>query len=566
VQYKLNKLDLYRWINKLAGVDHTQFKTIVNVKKTILKKQKIVENIQRGITIPKFTFQLVLFFLAGVFASAGVIFESVTSGMTLSYSMLMMILGVTFIGHFSNEWLSNQDNSIIFPLPISGKTLFAAQCAMDIYYIFSITLFCSLATLVAVIIQFGILSAVIFLLTLFLMVFFLIMLTQLICLLSLRRNNQKSTQNSIFYFIIGIYIALIFLTNFFIDNFNHVISLDFRAANIEGYWMIFYPPSWMAAMIAISQGDKKQLTEVLTLMALIIPTGGLAISSIIFTRNFKKLKTRIEGQLQGKSKTKFFRLTKIYTKILGLKFGTQQAFFHLSQKLMFTDRQFQMRTYPNIGGVIALLMSYIYRNHQMPAAEFVHTPAFFSFIYLVTTFLSMSIIHLKYTERHKAAWLYYALPISTPGHATISAMKSFIITFVIPVNVIIILIFLSLWGWEPVIHILVASCASILIAFRQCKTVKLSFPFELDLAAEKSPEKLFTSQFAVFPPLIVIGLIHYSLDRFVGSLSLIPLGAALLIMSYFVNKSIAKTSWLSLKSEGTQHIGWSETPTNSDIK
>jgi len=186
------------WLASKFDIDLQQLNALLNVKKMILTgygvktnpesdSSESTENNLVGRNVV-FNLQLLMYFFVGLFPCLGFAFESALTGMTVTYTLLMVTLTITFFLRFAGVIPDTTENQMLFPKPVNGATILAARIIHIAYYMGIVTLICGLPSILFAGFKFGIVAAVLFLLGLVLLLVTLIVITQLVFILASTRS------------------------------------------------------------------------------------------------------------------------------------------------------------------------------------------------------------------------------------------------------------------------------------------------------------------------------------------------------------------------------------------
>lgn len=539
------------------NVDYSQLRSILGVKTLMSGRSNSLGQIDnRRKNLTSSILQFSLFFVFGLIASFGLLFDSVLSGMTFSYTIIMTALGLTFINHFTTALLDTTENQILLPRPVSGRTLLIARVIYTGYYMSYLALSCGLATMLAVGYKHGIYPLMLFLITLVLIIFLLNTVTQMICVFAINFINTKKIHIIIFYCII--LFALIFL--FSLGDFIRILTddskfADFKLISIEGAWMNFYPPSWMAGLMSAYIEQPDESTIVLSLLALIIPTGGLFLSMTFLGKRFNKMLSNLETVPKKKVKNVISSGRKRWAKFLNIvePDATTKAIFTLTTKLMQTDLSFKLRTYPTFFMLAAFVLSsnLFVGGDSFKSDQPFESIEFFLVIYLGSSFMSSMLTNIQYSDQYKAAWIFKVLPIVNPGDVLSATLKAYMWRFILPMNVLVIGSSFARWGWETLLDTLYASVVGVLLCILQCRKLKLALvaPFSRNYSVKKSSANTNIQTFLILFQILLMAGVHALLKFNLTNVGVIVGCIITVIVTAASYRSLKRLDWEYLEIE-----------------
>jgi len=226
------KFKFYSWLCDKVGVDFSQLHAILSARKILTSRTDVFGLGIETNKLRAYDFQLILFSIFGIPASVGLLFDSVVTGLTISYTIIMFAMSLTLISQFASVLLDTTDNQILLSKPINGKTLFTARLIYISRYMIISALTFSLSTLIFVGLKYGVIAVSLFIITLILLVLFLIVFVALCFVLALKKSDAKKVQN-------GILIVLIIMAAFFMLAINApanslINDLSFKLADFSG--------------------------------------------------------------------------------------------------------------------------------------------------------------------------------------------------------------------------------------------------------------------------------------------------------------------------------------------
>jgi ABC-2 type transport system permease protein len=164
--------------------------------------------------------------------------------LTIYLSLLLSVMTLMLITDFSSVLFDARDKYILFPRPVNDRTLVLARMLHVFIYLFRIIVPMSLPGWIALGLQDGWKSAVLFPLPLLLMVFMALFLVNGVYLLVLRLAKPEKFKDVINYFQVVtsvIFFATVYLMPRLFDA-DHPLNLNI----IDHPWLRFAPSYWLA--------------------------------------------------------------------------------------------------------------------------------------------------------------------------------------------------------------------------------------------------------------------------------------------------------------------------------
>jgi biotin transporter BioY len=98
-------------------------------------------------------------------------------------------------------------------------------------------------------------------------------------------------------------------------------------------------------------------------------------------------------------------------------------------KITSRSKDFKMKVYPTIGYVLVYIVITFVTSKKLNLEDLRHSASqgkvvLLSIIYFSSFILIMAISQIAYSERFKAAWLYFTTPVRSPGYLIGGALKA----------------------------------------------------------------------------------------------------------------------------------------------
>jgi hypothetical protein len=284
------------------------------------------------------------------------------TALTAYYGMLMFFLAATLISDFTSVLIDIRDNAIILPRPISDRTFLLSRLLHIIVYITKLIIPMTIAGFITIGIRYGIAAVLINLLLLPFVVMFTIFLVNAAYLVILKISTPEKFKSIITGFQVGF--AILIYAGY------QVLPRMMDRANLEGFalpekwWTLLIPPAWFAnAFSVLSRLDGSALQWFAASLALIIPIGSLWLIIRVFAPSFNRKLGMIAGsgsesstptasvgvKKQDWSASLAQRLTKSKVEEMG---------FSLTWNLSGRLRDFKLKTYPSLGYMVVLAVSF----------------------------------------------------------------------------------------------------------------------------------------------------------------------------------------------------------------
>lgn len=540
----LKVLDRIEGAFSAVGVDYPTLRRILQIK--------LVMNSRHASTIiggekPEaknpFLNALGLYAFLGLFIGLFMLFDfPLFLKMNLVFGMIIFIVFTTMISDFSSVLLDIQDKVILLTRPVDAKTLNIAKLLYIVYYLFSITMAIAGISLIAGLFKYGVLFFLTMLVMLVLICSFSILVTSILYFAILHLFSGEKLKDIINYFQIALSIFMVIAYQLIGRIFNFAgmkIQITFH------WWNFLLPSSWFAAPFSIFFLNEHGLSyRLLALTGIVVPVIALIlyikIAAPAFERNLQKL---VSGGTKVEQNNRTFM-----RKISGIIcFNREEkVFFKFTCNMLKKERKLKLRLFPNLTlGIIApFIVLLSLASHVKSLGEFlssIEQGKYYLLIYFSLIFFSTLFTTVTMSEDFRGAWIYRAMPVSSPGIVLKGAMKAFLYQYIMPFYLLDCLIFIAIYGVKVVpdlILIFINMMVLMLIVFKYSEK-ELPFYKAFQTAQGASNLGMVFLSFALCGGLATV---HYSLtDHLAWGLAL-NLGISLLLYAVLWSTSF-RVSW-----------------------
>jgi len=167
-----------------------------------------------------------------------------------------------------------------------------------------------------------------------------------------------------------------------------------------------------------------------------------------------------------------------------------------------------------------------------------------SALYISSMLLTMAISQSIYSEKFKAAWIYYAAPIKRPGDIILGATKASIFKFYIPIVAFLTLTGLFIVGPVILPNIILGLFNELLIASLLVYAGNRFFPFSMQQNANEKGGSFARNLMVLFISGIV-ALGHFMIYNFMPAVILCCVLS--ILATWLIMGSIRNTSWNAIK-------------------
>ncbi len=490
--------------------------------------------------------------------------KDVIFGLSISLGLLLVWLSLMLITDFSNILFDTRDKFIILPRPVNDATLVLSRLLHVFIYLLRLVLPMSLPAWIVMGIRYGWPSAVAFPFAVLLIVVFALFFVNFCYLMLLKFAGPQKFKEIINYFQIAVsvlFFAAVYLIPRAFDpdkGFNVSIADHPGLKFLPSYWLAVCW-HWLGYPLYLPG------TQWFSILALLVP---LACFWILikflapqFARNIGGLDiteaSEQKIQVVGKSaqgKMKFYhKLANAFNRSDDAKAGFMITWLQTSRSRTFRMRVFPTFAYVPVYFVYLLLSkgeSFKDAWHEMP-----EKPGYIILLYMCAFVMMNAMNYLYISEQYKAAWVYHAAPLKTPGGVLSGAFKALWLKYLFPFFAVLSIFTITFWGWKTLPDIILALVNVTLFAVCMVRVGARHFPFSTSEQINQSGYRViraFLSMFLAF----VLGAAHYFLVKqdILGLNTILKLVFLLLSSGFLwlVWNSYANTSWAVIQKADQQ--------------
>ncbi len=500
----------FRSFIQASGADYDQFIRIVELKLTLDDRKQSRKNgssSEKSLILQSFS-QIVMGF---VFAVVTMIIRDEYTFYFVMHSIIMVMLAMMIISEFTTILFDTSENTIIQPLPIKGNTLSMARNAHVYLYLLFIALNTSLATFIIAIIKFGIVSASLFLSSVFMNVLFTLFIANILYLGLMKITSGEQLKTILMYFQIAI--AVLFMGGYQLG-INLVDRSNIMNMVIQVDWYTYFIPSAVfAGFINAFSSNTFGVSQLLfVLEALLIPVTAVFITSKYLTPIFNRKLLMLESSDRatkvksstGKSSAYYRLMERLFTRSV-----EEKASFQLVWRMSGYERLFKQSFFPSIAYILIIVAVKIFKD-DVDFTELVASKRYITILYvlMIVSFTLTNTVQLGNSQH--AHWIFKSLPVSSPAHFFKGFIKAVFVRFFNPIFLVLSIGIVGVWGFSAIPNILIAWFAiyfcTLLIFYIQ----QPEFPFTQSKATNQSGSMIFK----VFGIMIMAGLLgwmHYGL-------------------------------------------------------
>lgn len=471
----LNIVMLFSGFWSALGADVNQMRIILQAKLTVDNRKPVSFGNNKGMQRKKkkdlknstLITMLLSFFMGLIYVVPILLTEQdMIIGLTLFYTIFIFFLTFTLITDFSNIIVDTKDKYILFPRPISDKTIMLTRIAYIGVYLLRLVIPMSLASWVAFGLLHGWLAAIWFPLPLLLCVFIVLFLVCGLYILMIRLAGAKRFQDVLNYFQIGfsvVFFAVWMLSSRMID-MEKIETLTIGMFD----WVKYLPSYWLAASYSWIDSSVSLVagTKWLSLLAIIFPAFSLWATVKWLAPHFAQ--SLLSGDEQHttferkKANSKKSKSKKRYLKIADAvsKDDTTKAGFIITWLQTARNRNFRMRVYPAIAYIPVYFVYILLSSNESLSDVWAALPeqkTYLILLYFTTFPIMQSLNYVTMSDQYKAAWVYYSTPVGSPGKLIAGAAKALWVKFFMPFMVLISIFVVYVWGAKAIIDVVLAT-------------------------------------------------------------------------------------------------------------
>lgn len=480
--------------------------------------------------------------------------RNIETQLTFYYSLMFFMLAMTLIADFTSVLIDVRDNLIILPKPVNDRTFVVARLLHIFIHICKIVVPMSLAGLVYMVKDYGVGGGLLFFLVVILVTAFTIFFINGVYILILKIISPKRFQAIISYFQIGFAILVYGSYQVFprMANRFNMYDLDLTAKK----WILVYPVYWLTCSWKVLYTFHAPAQQVMAaILGLFLPAGSILLVVKYLAPAFNN-KLALITSSGGETKSNVKKVRRKSLNIVGklskllTSSGVERMGFEFVWKMTSRSRDFKLKVYPAMGYMAVYVVVMFLNSKHLTLREIQEDPTkgkiiIISAIYLTSLLLVTAINQVMYSDKYKAAWIYYTTPLQLPGHVIAGGTKAAIVKFYFPIVLVITVAGLVLLGPSVLPNIVFGLFNEALIAGLIIYIGNKQFPFSVHQSNASKAGNIYKSFLLVFISSL-IGIGHYFLYSILPALFIcILLSAA---ASWLLLDSIKRLSWQRIKA------------------
>jgi ABC-2 type transport system permease protein len=394
---------------------------------------------------------------------------------TFYFSFFFFMLSATLISDFTSVLIDVRDNYIILPKPISDKTFILARLLHIFIHVCKLVVPTALPGLILVCIKYSVPGGFVFMVMVLLITLFAIFFINAVYILILKITTPQKFQSIISYVQI-IFAILVYGSYQILPRMISRIALfEFDISQTKG--IVFYPIYWFASawhLLVAWEGSRMIL--IAGILGLISPLIGIYVVVKFLAPSFNNklaLITTSSGSEKPadpsdkKKGTKGF-YSQLMARLMTRGFAEKMGFL-FTWKMTSRSREFRMKVYPSIGYLLVYVVVMFMNNKKLSLEDIREEGTgskiiVLSALYFSSLLLTMAISQIVYSDKFKAAWIYYTSPLSKPGDVILGAAKAAMFKFYVPIVLFVALSATIIIGPRVLPNIILGLLNELLIA------------------------------------------------------------------------------------------------------
>lgn len=491
-------LQLLRGIFTRAGVDFERMLAIVTVKLTV--DNRVDRSGRNKKTSNALWRQGVLLGISGaVFFVFGMVDSSFEIPLLLFHSYLLLMLMMSFMMEYSRLLFNRNDNHILQHLPVTSKTILVARLVTMLSYMFFLSGCMSVIPAIVIVFWQGLMSAGLFIISVFLNTLFTLLLANVIYLGVMRFISVEKFVRVMSYVqvILVAGVAMSYqLVGMVVRNF----QVDMLHPET---WVYFTPPFYFVALTTIvKQPSIPVLILALSGIAGVVLLGFITVVYLApyFSVKIGKIDEHaLASKARKKGKERWLHgLARVFART-----PLQISGFVLGWRLTRDNLRFRQGILPMIIYTIFLALFFIYQGSR----DGIGGAGYYMPLYMASMVAIGVQMHMAIMEKGDLLWLYRSKPLARPGALILGSYKALYVKYYLPVYVLLSVVFIVRLDWIILPDLLFILAMSTFVSYVYLWFSGMLFPFSKERGTMNSGRNILRIVILMFM-LFVIGGLH----------------------------------------------------------
>lgn len=553
----MNKIILYlifrlNPIWKSLGADTNQLNLILDTKLTmddrrpvsirIARQQKKETNNSSWGTI-----LISLFFGIFMMMMLTSMSTNLLTGFTLYFVLFITMLAMTLISDFTSVLIDVRDNYIVLPRPVNDRTVLLSRLLHITIHLSKLVIPMALPAIIYIVITHGIPGAALLILLVMLATILTIFLINLVYIFILKITTPSRFKEIINY----VQIAFTIFIFAFYELFPRLMA-DQAINHIKistHFWIFFTPPFWLASAWDVLINHHWQTSLIISAsLAIVVPFLSIWIVIRFLAPSFNQKLSSINSTTDESNKSNEQKIeinkTALSKKLANLfiKNKIEKTGFIFGWKMTSRSRDFKLKVYPVFGYLIVLFILFLFIGHDTlkdKTAFYKKGPGLIIILYMCSLMISNALILIRFSEKFRAAWIYYIAPMEKPGKLIRGVLKMILIKYFVPIYLIIAILALFFRGASFIPNLILGCVNVILISIVLAMIYVKSFPFSREWSVDQASGRIMQA-FLLMIIIGVLGVLHYFVmnnNIVIIIFTVLVIIADWLLLDYFGNKT-----------------------------
>ncbi len=515
------------------GADVDQLRTILETKLIMDDRRPLASfnKHQRNKEVKNSSTTLVILsLLFGLVTLVSFMAPDYLFGFSLYFVMFTSLLCMTLISDFSSVLIDVKDNFIILPKPVNSRTILLSRLLHIGIHLAKMVIPMSLPGLVYIAIAVGPWGGLVLALVLFLATGLCIFMINALYLLILKLASAERFKDIIsnVQVVFSVFIfALFYLGPRMMGNIK-LTGADLLAKR----YAYIIPQLWLSSLwnTLVYPHEQPRVVWIMGLIGLVTPFLGVWLVIRYLAPGFdKKLgslgagsappqKEVSPGVGTGKPGRK-----PIYQFLSGWinKGSAEESGFEVSWLISGRSRDFRMRVYPSFAYVPIYFFYWVFNQKGSLSEKWGSLPQtqmYVLLIYLSSFAMVTAITNVMYSDRYKAAWIFFAAPTKVPGEVLSGAIKAMLVKYFIPFYLAVSALAIYIWGSSVIMDLVLGLVNVILFGYIMGFIYLKRMPFSAPATVDAGSGRFFRGMVILAVP-GTIGFGHYAIRHWLPATS-----------------------------------------------
>lgn len=534
-----------------AGVDTVQLYEILRVKLMMdNRRPSTMFSSRRNAAAPMMQSSWLVTFmtlLMGFFIGLSLFFfKQPLIGETFYFLVFMVLMSITLISDFTTVLIDVRDQFIIIPRPVNDRTLTVSRILHISIYVLRLALLQAAPAIIMIGFIDGPAAVPLFFLQVLQATFLSILTVNIVYLLLMRSVSPQKFKDIISYFQIG-FSVVVFAVYYLVPRLINLSVL--KGISLTAHWWAYLlPPMWIASLNeCLFHFSRVNYIIVLSAVAgLVVPIVGIWLVANVLAPGFNRRLAMVataDGSTNKQSKLKKTSNKGIIDRLANILAPNpvENAGFRITWKLAARTREFKMKVYPAFAYIPIYFVYIVFSGSGRSAAdrfEALKESSYYIFLIYMCAFMLSSVLqNVSNSEKYKAAWVYYALPIEQPGRILSGMYKAIILLYFVPYCLVLGLIIIAIWGPEAINDVILSSIISVIYGMLMALFMVKGLPFSRPVSNKQGSGRFMVS-LMILAFIGIIGFGHYRLIEFETLIwvAIIPAGLLAWLMFHYYKK------------------------------